>query len=108
MVEAPSAAQAARGLHGSGDGCQQSHELPGRAVQVIDIREAGEPEAGRECAYGERDAASQRLVPQLEYVRAGDVRAEKHDIYNCRTLGSAGGRLHPAEWAALSSIGKDC
>lgn len=92
MVKAPLATQAARGFSRAADGGQQGHVLPGRAVQMLDVREAGEPETGCECTHGEQYSARQRLMPQAE-----DVQTGKHNTYNCRTLGLAGDGFHLAK-----------
>lgn len=92
VVEAPLAAQAARGFHHSPESSRQCCELPGRAVQAIDVGESGEQQADRECAYREHDGAHQRSFPQAE-----DVRTGKHSTYNCRTCPSACHRLYLAK-----------
>lgn len=50
VVEAPFALQAARRLHHAPRGHQQCEHLPSRAVQLLDIGESRQPQAGRKCA----------------------------------------------------------
>lgn len=63
MVEVPSALEATKGLD-QAPGCDQERkELPIGAVQIVDIREAGETEAGRKGAEREEDGAGEGFLP---------------------------------------------
>lgn len=75
VVEAPSAAQATGRLRHAPCGNQEGQKLPIRAVQIVDVWEAGEAQAGGKCAQGKEHGAQQRFLPQTE-----DVRAKAHHL----------------------------
>ena len=75
MVETPFAAQAAGRLCHSPRGYQEGEKLPTRSVQVVDVREAGQAQAGCKRAQRKQHGAQQRLLPQPE-----DVGAKAHNL----------------------------
>lgn len=75
MVEAPSALQAAGGFRHSPSGDKEGKDLPMGAVQVLDVGESREPQAGQEGAEGEDDGASEGLMPEVK-----DGEAKMHDF----------------------------
>ncbi len=55
MVKIPGLAHAAHCLHHSPAGERQSKNLPIRAMQIIDIREAGQVQAGEKRTESEQN-----------------------------------------------------
>lgn len=75
MVETPLAAQATSCFCHAPRGHQKGKKLPGRAVKIVDIREAGQAQAGGKCAQRKNDGAQQRFLPQTE-----DVGTKPHNL----------------------------
>ena len=75
MVETPFAAQAAGRLCHAPRGHQEGEKLPVRAVQIADVREAGQAQAGCKCAQRKQQGAQQRFLPQSK-----DVGAKAHNL----------------------------
>ena len=78
MVETPFPPQAARRLCHAPRRYQKGKNLPMRAVQIVDIREAGQTQAGSECAQRKEDGARQRFLPEPENV---GVKAHNLSLY---------------------------
>ena len=71
VIEAPFAAEAARGFaHGPARG-EHGQNLPDGRMQCLDAGKAGHAQAHRECAEGEHDGAEERFPLKPEKVRAG-------------------------------------
>lgn len=83
MVEAPLALDAAGGLCHAPYCNQQSENLPVGAVEVFNVREAGEVQAGGKCAEREKDGAHERFLPQAE-----DQEEMMHNPFNVRCQGA--------------------
>ena len=96
MVEAPLSPQAAGSLCHAPRGNQQSENLPVRSMQVLDVRKAGQAQAGGKRAQRKENGAHERFLPHAEdreevmhnpsMYRGGAAEAI------CRTQGSQGGR----------------
>jgi len=96
MIEAPFALEAAGSLGHAPRSNQQSENLPVRSVQVLDVRKAGQAQAGGKCAQRKENGAHERFLPQ-----AKDREEEMHNpsMYRggaaeaiCRIQGSQRGR----------------
>lgn len=66
MVEAPLSPQAAGSLCHAPRGNQQSENLPVRSMQVLDVRKAGQAQAGGKCAQRKENGAHERFLPQAK------------------------------------------
>lgn len=75
VVEAPFPLQTTGCLGHTPCGDQKGKKLPARAVQVFDIWETCQAQAGGKSAQREEDGAQQRLLPHTE-----DVRAKRHNL----------------------------
>jgi len=78
MVETPLAAQAAGRLCHSPCGHQEGEKLPVRAVQIADVWEASQAQAGGKCAQRKQNGAQQRFLPQSE---DGGTKAHNLSLY---------------------------
>ena len=66
VVEAPFALEAAGSLGHAPRGHQQSENLPVGAVEILDVRKAGEVQAGGKCAEREENGAHERFFAQAK------------------------------------------
>lgn len=92
VVETPLSSEATARLAHPPRGEEQHKHLPWRAVELFDMREAGQAQAGDECGKREEDPAHERALPQPK-----DGRAEKHGFYNCRWRGLPSDEFHVSE-----------
>ena len=75
VVEAPTPAETAGGLGHRPNGGEDSENLPVRSARGVEMREAGEAQAGYEGAEGKQGAAEERSLAEAE-----DGRAAKRHI----------------------------
>ncbi len=92
VIQTPLAAQAAAGFGHPPSGDEKCCELPGRAVQTFNVREARQQKTRDERSKRERDATHERLLPQPK-----DGKKGRHDSYNCRRNRLTGDQFHLLE-----------